>query len=395
MLEKVNFDESRQSQLPFIELLLNMGYTYIPAEGALRQRGGDTSNFILADIAAEKLMEINGYEVGGTEYKFSEKDVRDAIEELEHIQYEGLIDTAQKIYNTIMPTSGGKTIKINHGGKKVSKNFRFIDFQNPKNNSFHVTAEFISSGKQNIRPDIVCFVNGIPFAVIENKKSGVGVVEALNQMNRNQGPEYCPKLYTYTQLLVATNGKDLQYGTTGTPNKFYAVWKEKGTDEEVLNGEISKLIQKEIDGEIYKQVLQDLNGYTDGHKQRTDRLPTEQDRGVFSLFEPARLLDLTKNYILFDAGVKKLSRYQQYFAIHKMLKRVEEEETTEQGITRRKGGLFFNEILPGLKGSEGFKKYRMGSKTFERSMEVAKYPRSYSFEDAMEQTKRLEPRRAF
>ena len=57
MLEKVNFDEARQSQLPFIELLLNMGYTYIPADEALRQRGGDTSNFILADIATEKLMD--------------------------------------------------------------------------------------------------------------------------------------------------------------------------------------------------------------------------------------------------------------------------------------------------------------------------------------------------
>ena len=342
MLEKVNFDEARQSQLPFIELLLNMGYTYISTEEALKQRGGDTSNFILADIATEKLMEINGYEVDGTEYKFSEKDIRDAIDELEHIQYEGLIDTAQKIYNIIMPTSGGKTIKVNHSGKKVSKNFRFIDFQNPKNNSFHVIAEFVASGKQNIRPDIVCFVNGIPFAVIENKKSGIGVAEALNQMNRNQGPEYCPKLYTYTQLLVGTNGKDLQYGTTGTPNKFYAVWKEKGIDEELLNGEISKLIQKEISEEIYKQVLQDLNGYTDGHKQRTDRLPTEQDRGVFSLFEPKRLLDLTKNYILFDAGIKKLSRYQQYFAIHKMLKRVEEKEKTEYGITRRKGGLVWH-----------------------------------------------------
>src|SRR5690606_33175796 len=58
--------------------------------------------------------------------------------------------------------------------------------------------------------------------------------------------------------------------------------------------------------------------------------------------EPARLLDLTKNYILFDAGVKKLSRYQQYFAIHKMLKRVDEIETTEKGITRRKGGLVWH-----------------------------------------------------
>jgi type I restriction enzyme R subunit len=341
-LNQVNFDEARQSQLPFIELLLNMGYTYVDAVEALRQRSGDTSNFILADIASAKLMEINGYEIDETSYKFSEKDVRDAIDELEHIQYEGLIDTAQKIYNTIMPTSGGKTIKVNHGGKKVSKNFKFIDFENPLNNAFHVTAEFPASGKQPIRPDIVCFVNGIPFAVIENKKSGVDVKEAINQMNRNQGPEFCPKLYTYTQLLVATNGKDLQYGTTGTPNKFYAVWKEKGTSEEDQNEKIAKLMQKPIKADVYEKVLQDLNGYTDGHKQRTNRLPTEQDRGVFSLFEPKRLLDVTKNYILFDAGVKKLSRYQQYFAIQKMLKRVEEEETTEQGITRRKGGLVWH-----------------------------------------------------
>ena len=341
-LEKIHFDEARQSQLPFVELLLNMGYTYISVEGALRQRGGDTTNFILTDIAAQKLMEINGYEVDDTAYKFSEKDVRDAIEELEHIQYEGLIDTAQKIYNMIMPTSGGKTIRINHNGKKLSKNFRFIDFENIKNNAYHVSVDYVATGKQNIRPDIVCFVNGIPFAVIENKKSSVSVVEALNQMYRNQGPEYCPKLYTYTQLLVGTNDKELQYGTTGTPNKFYAVWKEKGTTEEELNERASALIKKPVDADAYKQLLSDLNGYTDGHTQKTNRLPTEQDRGVVSLFEPERLLDITKNYTLFDAGVKKLSRYQQYFAIHKMLTRVEETETTEQGITRRKGGLVWH-----------------------------------------------------
>jgi type I restriction enzyme R subunit len=340
-LTNVNFDEAKQSQLPFVELLLNMGYTYVSVAEALRQRG-DTSNFILADIAAEKLMEINGYEVDGVEYKFSEKDVRDAIDELVHIQYEGLIDTAQKVYNTIMPTSGGKTIKVNHGGKKVSKNFKFIDFENIEKNAFHVSVEYVASGKQNIRPDIVVFVNGIPFAVVENKKSSVDVKEAINQMNRNQGPEFCPKLFTYTQLLVATNGKELQYGTTGTPNKFYAVWKEKGGDVEMLSEKLVNLIHKEIDHETYAQVLGDLNGYTEGHVQRTGRLPTEQDDGVMFLFEPKRLLDLTKNYILFDAGVKKLSRYQQYFAIHKMLRRVEGEEITDHGITRRKGGLVWH-----------------------------------------------------
>lgn len=342
MLEKVHFDEARQSQLPALEMLLALGYKYVSVEEALRQRGGDTSNFILADIAAEKLMEINGFEVGGVVLKFSEKDVRDAIDELEHIQYEGLIDTAQKIFNTVMPTSGGKTIKVSVGGKTTSKNFRFIDFENPQNNSFHVTAEFVVTGKQNIRPDIVCFVNGIPFAVIENKKSSVPVVEALNQMNRNQGPEFCPKFFTYTQLLVGTNGKELQYGTTGTPNKFYAVWKEKEVTDEDVKARTKELIAKKVDDVTYKQILTDLNGYTEGHVQKTNRLPTEQDRGIAYLFEPKRLLDLTKNYTLFDAGVKKLSRYQQYFAIHKMLERVSEEETTPTGITRRKGGLVWH-----------------------------------------------------
>jgi type I restriction enzyme R subunit len=340
-LSNVHFDEAKQSQLPFVELLLNMGYTYVSVAEALRQRG-DTSNFILTDIAAEKLMEINGYEVDGVEYKFSEKDVRDAIDELEHIQYEGLIDTAQKVYNTIMPTSGGKTIKVNHGGKKVSKNFKFIDFENPENNSFHVSVEFVATGKQNIRTDIVCFVNGIPFAIIENKKSSVHVSEAINQMNRNQGPEFCPKLFTYAQLLIATNGKELQYGTTGTPKKFYAVWKEKGLTEEEIESEVISVMQKQIDFKIYQQICADLNGDTKNTIQYTGRLVTEQDKGVVFLFKPERLLDLTKNYILFDAGIKKLSRYQQYFAIHKMLRRIENEEETENGVIRRKGGLVWH-----------------------------------------------------
>ncbi len=342
MLEQVHFDEARQSQLTFIELLLNMGYKYVSAEEVMRQRRNDSTNFMLSEIAAKKLMEINGYELDGAEYKFSEKDVRDAIDELENIPYEGLIDTAQKIYNMIMPTSGGKTIKVSHNGKSMSKNFRFIDFEKPENNDFHVTAEFEATGKQNIRPDLVCFVNGISFAVIENKKSSVAVLEAVNQMNRNQGLEFCPRLFAYTQLLIGTNNKEFQYGTTGTPSKFYAVWKEKGISKEALDARVKNLIEKKIPAEIYTQILIDLNGATEGHQQKTDRLPTEQDRGVAALFEPKRLLDLTKNFILFDGGVKKLSRYQQYFAIEKMLERISQEETTEKGLTRRKGGLVWH-----------------------------------------------------
>jgi len=339
-MDKVHFDEAKQSQLPFVELLLNMGYVYISTDEALRQRGS-ASDFILKDIAREQLMKINQYEVGGELMRFSEKEIFDTIESLEHEQYSGLIDTAQKIYNTIMPTSGGKTVQVHYNGKKFSKNFKFIDFEHPENNVFHVTTEFTVDGKQTIRPDIVCFVNGIPLAIIENKKSSISIQEAITQMNRNQTSEYCPAFYTFTQLLVATNGKELQYGTTGTPSKFYAVWKEKETPEEVFATKVQTLIQKKIDTTTYKAVLSDLNGYTEGYVQKTERLITEQDKGVVSLFEPARFLDLVKNYILFDGGVKKLSRYQQYFAIHKMIDRIGEFEEKE-GTTRRRGGLVWH-----------------------------------------------------
>lgn len=354
MLEKVNFDEARQSQLPFVEMLINMGYKYISVEDAFRQRGNDNSNFILREIAVRKLMEINDYEIDGEKFKFSEKDVRDAIDELENIQYEGLIDTSQKIYNMIMPTSGGKTITINHGGKKLSQNFRYIDFEYTEKNDFHVTVEFVASGKQNIRPDVVCFVNGIPFVISENKKSSIDIKEAINQMNRNQGPEFCPRLFTYTQLLVGTNCKEIKYGTTGTQNKFYAIWKEKGLNNEkpgeigarsivpLLNDKAKLLINKEINSDVYSQVLNDLNCFINSHKQRTDRLPTVQDRALICFFEPGRLLDLAKNYILYDGGEKKISRYQQYFAIRKMLIRISEIENTESGIRRRRGGLLWH-----------------------------------------------------
>lgn len=337
---EANFDEARQSQLTFIELLLAMGYRYISTEDVFKERRGDFSKFILRDIAFENLSRINSYEYNGQQQAFGDKDVWEAIDELENIQLEGLIDTSRKVYNMIMPTSGGKTIKVIHGGKSGSYNFRFIDFERPENNTFHVAAEFVASGKGNIRPDIVCFINGIPFVVIENKKSGVDVKEALSQLNRNQGIEYCPKLFVYPQLLIGTNGKDIRYGTTGTPNKFYATWKEKEINEAEFSQKVKSLIATPVNDEIYNKILTDLNGATSNHKQKTSRLVTDQDLGVVSLLEPSRLLDLTKNYIIYDAGIKKIMRYQQYYAVHKILKRIEE---MENGINRqkRKGGLLW------------------------------------------------------
>jgi type I restriction enzyme R subunit len=248
MLENINFDEAKQSQLPFMELLINMGYSYLPTAEIMRQRNGDTSYYLLKEIAADSLKRINDYEHHGQTYKFTDKDVAETIDELESLQFEGLIDTSKTVYNTIMPLKGGKTIRVFHDGKYESKSFRFIDFEYPENNQFHVAVEVEISAKTGTRrPDIVCYINGIPFVVIENKKSSVDVSDAINQMIRNQGPDYSPKFFIYPQLLIATNGKDLRYGTTGTPAEFYVNWREKDYSAEEVDEKARNLKRKSCD----------------------------------------------------------------------------------------------------------------------------------------------------
>ena len=344
-LNELQLNEVKDSQLPALEILVNLGWTYISKKEVNEERKNDNSKFILANIAKEKLMEINSYEVDNVDYKFSDKDIYDAIEEIERVPFDGMTSTSEKIFNTIMPTSGGRTVKVNVNGKNSSQNFKFIDFTNIERNSFHVAVEYTVSGKQDVRPDIVCFVNGLPFVVIENKRGSVPINEAISDLIKKQSIDFAPRFFAMTQLLIAANGNEVQYGATGTPAKFYAVWKEKSESQNEFDIKIKNTISKKIDENIYNQILIDLNENKNSDlqslSQDLNRMPTPQDKSLFALLVPSRLLDLTKNYILFDAGVKKISRYQQYFAIDKMLKRIEEREVIS-GNNKRKGGIVWH-----------------------------------------------------
>ncbi len=329
---KADFDEAKASQLPFVELLLNLGYSYISAAEVLKERDNNLSRFILKKTAFVKLKELNG--------EVSDKNIKDAIDELDNMPLEGLIDTSREVYNIVMH-KGGKTVVDVVDGRNVSKSLQFIDFENVGRNIFQVAVEYQVEGRNNIRPDIVLFVNGLPFAVVENKKSSVNIKEALSQMQRNQGIEYAPKFFVYPQLLIAANCDNFLYGNTGTPSKFYASWKEKDVKADEYDSLISELIAKPIDKDIYKNVLNDLNGSTFGHEQVLKRQVTNQDRGVYNLLRPERILDVCKNFILYDAQDKKSARYQQYFAIEKILKRVSEFKETKTG-RQRKGGIIWH-----------------------------------------------------
>ena len=290
--------EKNISQQPAIDLLTAMGYTYISQADCDKQRGS-RYHVLLRDILRGQLRRLNRYVYAGAENEFSAANIERAMEDLDEPLTDGLVRTSEKIYDALLL---GKSYPETVGdGKMLSFNLRYIDWDNPQNNVFHVTEEFAvdSQDRQhNARPDIVLFINGIPFAVIECKAPHIPVEEAVGQMIRNQQAAYIPQLFKFAQLVVATNKNAVKYATAGTPKKFWSVWKEQ--DDEWLQTRLKALVP--------------------------DRMPTEQDRNIVSLFSPERVYELIRYFILFDANVKKVCRYQQFFAVREIMKTIAEND---------------------------------------------------------------------
>lgn len=340
-MDNVNFDEARQSQLPAVELLINLGWEYLPCHEALTLRGGDDSKILLSDVLHRSLMRINSYEHAGQTYKFEEGAIAKKVDELENTRVEGVIDTSRNITDIIMPELGGSSIEVFHDRHHESKSIRYFDFDKPANNEYHVTVEYKVTGREGIRCDIVCFVNGIPLVHIENKKSSVGYKKAIAQFLRYQQPDQAPKLFVFEQLLMAMDGENAVYGTAGTPEKFYASWREKDTPEPQIDNAITQLIAKSIDTKVYSTLLRDLNGATHSVEQLLARSIMPQDKAIYGMLRHDRVLDIIKNFVFYDGVVKKVARYQQYFAIKRMLERIHQTEPTDHG-TRHKGGIVWH-----------------------------------------------------
>ena len=322
-----DFDEASMSQIPALLELVNLGYTYIPRATIAEIREG-TSQYVLRDIAFEALRKINGDNI-------SDKSIRDAIFEAESgiDMGGGVFRASEEVFSLML---AGRSVSELVDGRCVSPQMKFVDFAEPTNNMFHVCAEFELSEGHERRPDIVLFVNGFPFAVIENKKESVKVDDAVAQMVRNQGRNETPKFFLFPQILVATNVRKLKYATMLTPARFYAHWKEKDADREAYDAEVSAVVNKTVDQGVVGQIANDL--IRQDYSQAANRAITEQDRGIYSLLRPDRLLDLTRNFILYDNNVKKIARYPQYFAVKKALQRLKTFD--EHG--KRQGGLIWH-----------------------------------------------------
>ena len=346
-MQTPSFKEDHISQIPAIQILMKLGYAYLSPDEALQLRGNKTTNVILEDILRKQLKEINVRKVSSTrEMIFSDANIENGIQALKDMPMnEGYIAACEQAYNLL---TLGKALEQSIDGDKKSFTLQYIDWQDIRNNVFHVTEEYSvmrSTSKEHYRPDIVLFVNGIPFCIIECKRPDMKepIAQAVSQQLRNQHEDGIRNLYVYAQCLLSSSTNEAKFATNGTPEKFWAIWHEKfnNKEEEEQYGKYLQVIKDQPlsfdqKNKLFAERFKYVRTYFDALESEKI-LPVIQDDYIVSLCKPERLLDLAYNFTLFDDGEKKIARYQQFFVIKKAMKRI---RSMEGG--KRKGGVIWH-----------------------------------------------------
>ncbi len=299
-------------QRSIVELLVKIGYIYISPEECLRERR-NLSRVLLYDVLRNQLKQINKFVYGDQYLEFSDSNIERAINDLDKpLLYDNLIKTNENIYNSLL--FGGSYPEILNNGRIRNFTLKYIDWENIENNVFHVTNSYYvenSDKSYNSHLDVVVFVNGIPFAIIECKRFAMSFDEVIDRILKHQRDDHIPELFKFSQILIVVNEKEIKYGTTGTPKHFWGIWKE----------ECSK-----------------FNNLMFLGKDFLDREITIQDKNIISLLFKERLLEITRHFILFDGNWKKICRYHQYFAVKCSIKTIKENDSNGN----RKGGVIWH-----------------------------------------------------
>lgn len=347
-MEKIQapkFQEEYSAKLPALTLLTNLGWTFLSPEQALAARDGKTDQVVLRGVLRQALQQRT-FTVAGKTQALSDKAIDNLIAEVcSPALNEGLQAANERLYNHLLY---GISVTEFVDGKKANPTVALIDWHNPANNSFVFTEEFTvtrSGGVESRRPDIVCFVNGIPLVVIEakrpdgNAKKGPTIDEGISQSLRNQRHDEIPLLFVYSQLLLSINGNEGRYGTCGTLAKFWAAWRE----EDISLAEMAAIKNTALSATQLDALF--------GHRPAKDRAwfnqliaggalaVTGQDQLLISLLSPQRLLEMTRYFTLFDKKAGKIvARYQQVFGIKRLIERI----NTRNSTGGREGGVIWH-----------------------------------------------------
>jgi type I restriction enzyme R subunit len=270
----------RPTQNRVIELFSDtLGYDYI---GNWIDRGNNCN--IEENFLREFLKNTQGYENGL---------INRALHELTRIagdQNRSLYDVNKEVYSLLR-----YGVKVKDGAGKLKQTVWLVDWLHPEKNHFaiaeEVTVPAASARAYSKRPDIVLYVNGIALGVLELKRSTVSVSEGIRQNLDNQKQEFIRPFFTTIQLVMAGNStQGVRYGVIETPEKYYLTWKEKSPIEDPLERQLVQLCNK------------------------------------------SRLLELIHDFMVFDAGTKKICRHNQYFGI----------KEAQNYISRREGGIIWH-----------------------------------------------------
>jgi type I restriction enzyme R subunit len=188
-----------------------------------------------------------------------------------------------------------------------------IDWKNPLNNDFAIAEEVTIKGQHKKRPDIVIYVNGIALGVLELKRSTVSISEGIRQNLDNQKHIFIKPFFATIQYVMAGNDTEgLAYGTIETPEKYFLKWKEI-TEE--TGKEFPYLL------EITKPIREKANKYQ-----------LLLDKHIIQLLNKERFLEFIHDFIVFDRGIKKLCRHNQYFGV----------KSAQDFIRRKEGGIIWH-----------------------------------------------------
>jgi type I restriction enzyme R subunit len=351
MTSSINFKEEFSAKIPALTLLTNLGYQFIPPSECEALRGNpfatdnkSTHQVVLMPVMRAFLTKQT-FPFAGKQHKLTDAAIDKVMHELNPAMNLGLKAANEKLYNAMMY---GVSVTEFVDGKKASPTIQLIDWHNIDNNQFHFTEELVvqnAEGTGNRIPDIVCFVNGLPLVVIEakrpdsNKEGKSTNAEAISQQIRNQGQQEIPHLFAYSQLLLSVNGHEGLYATCGTPEKFWAKWKE----ELIPEAEFVRLKNRSLNDKQFNSLFNHRPAYAKDDYlsliSAGDLTVTDQDRLIISLLRPERLLEMTRLFTLFDKKAGKIvARYQQVFGIKALVERI----NTFDATGAREGGVIWH-----------------------------------------------------
>ena len=222
---------------------------------------------------------------------YSTEQVNKALDKLQSIANNHAQDLYHNNKDVYQLLRYGVPVKIEAGVS--TDTVALIDWQQPEKNDFYIAEEVTVFGEKEKRPDIVLYINGIAVAVLELKNSRVSIGDGIRQSLVNQREEFIGPFFTTVQFVFAGNDSEgLQYGTIGTPEKFFLKWKE---DEE------------------------DNSGY-------------KLDKYLSKICNKQRFIELLYDFVLYDGGIKKLPRVHQYFAV----------KAAQEHVRRKEGGIIWH-----------------------------------------------------